>query len=61
MLDSHGSNATIFRNKFQQEQPRKRHKITGSQEKYNNQMIKQTQKNNEARKNTFKVGDMVSI
>ena len=29
---------------IQQEQPRKRQKITESQEKYNNQMIKQTQK-----------------
>ena len=45
----------------QQEQPKKRQKLTANQESYNNQMIKQTQKKNEARKNKFKVGDMVSI
>ena len=56
--DAHGD---LKECEVQEEQPRKRQKITESQEKYNNQMIEQTQKKNEARKNTFKVGDMVSI
>ena len=39
--DAHGN---LNEYEIQQEQPRKRQKLTESQEKYNNQMIKQTQK-----------------
>ena len=45
----------------QLEQPQKRQKLTENQEKYNNEMIKQTEKRNEQSKNKFKVGDMVLI
>ena len=39
----------------------KRQKISQNQEKYNHQMIEQTNKKNEARNQKFKVGDFVSI
>ena len=41
-----------------EEQPRKRQKITDNQEKYDNEMVTQSQEN-QPRK--FKVGDIVSI
>ena len=39
----------------------KRQKISQNQEKYNHQLIEQTNKKNEARNQKFKVGDFVSI
>ena len=45
----------------EEERPEKRRKISQNQEKYNHQMIEQTNKKNEATNQKFKVGDFVSI
>ena len=50
-------NVNIMRNN--PENNKKRQKITENQEKYNNEMVTQSQKKNQPRK--FKVGDIVSI
>ena len=50
-----------LQDEVEEEPPKKWQKIMEDQEKYNKEMIKQTQKKNEARKKKFQVGDMVSI
>ena len=47
--------------KDEEERPEKRREFSQNQEKYNHQMIKETNKKNEARNQKFKVGDFVSI
>ena len=45
----------------EEERPEKRRKFSQNREKYNHQMIEQTNQKNEARNQKFKVGDFVSI